>query len=102
MTRATVSTHVLDMASGNPAAGVRVTLGKLAAQVTDAQGRIADLSNGGVDPGTYQLVFEVDAYFGSRPHLYKKVVLEVDLAEARHYHVPLLISPFGLSSYRGS
>jgi hydroxyisourate hydrolase len=101
MTRATVSTHVLDVASGIPAAGVRVTLGKLPAQVTNAEGRITDLSNGGVDPGTYQLVFEVDGYFGSRPHLYKKVVVEVDLAEARHYHVPLLISPFGLSSYRG-
>jgi 5-hydroxyisourate hydrolase len=102
MTRATVSTHVLDVAAGSPAAGVRVTLGNLAAQVTDAQGRIADLSNGGIEPGTYQLVFEVDAYYGSRPHLYKKVVFELELAEARHYHVPLLISPFGLSSYRGS
>jgi hydroxyisourate hydrolase len=102
MTRATVSTHVLDLAAGSPAAGVRVTLGTLAARVTDAQGRIADLSNGGVDPGTYPLVFEVDAYFGSRPHLYKTVVFELVLAEARHYHVPLLISPFGLSSYKGS
>jgi hydroxyisourate hydrolase len=102
MTRATVSTHVLDVASGSPAAGVRVTLGTLAARVTDAEGRIADLSNGGVDPGTYPLVFEVDGYFGSRPHLYKTVVFELVLAEARHYHVPLLISPFGLSSYRGS
>ena len=102
MTGATVSTHVLDVAAGSPAPGVRVTLGKLAALVTDAQGRIADLSNGGVDPGTYQVVFEVDGYFGSRPHLFKKVVLEVDLAEPRHYHVPLLISPFGISSYRGT
>jgi hydroxyisourate hydrolase len=102
MTRATVSTHVLDVASGSPAAGVRVTLGTLAAQVTNAEGRIADLSQGGVDPGTYELRFDVEGYFGSRPHLYKKVVLEIDLAEARHYHVPLLISPFGLSSYRGT
>lgn len=102
MTRATVSTHVLDVASGNPAAGVRVTLGKLPAQVTNAEGRITDLTNGGVAPGTYRLVFEMDGYFGSRPHLYKRVVLEVDLSEARHYHVPLLISPFGLSSYRGT
>jgi len=102
MTRVTVSTHVLDVASGNPAGGVRVTLGTLAARVTDAEGRIADLSNGGVDPGTYPLVFEVGGYFGSRPHLYKTVVFELVLAEARHYHVPLLISPFGLSSYRGS
>jgi hydroxyisourate hydrolase len=100
--RATVSTHVLDVAAGSPAAGVRVTLGKLPSQVTDAQGRIADLSNGGIEPGTYQLVFEVDPYYGSRPHLYKKVMFELELAEARHYHVPLLISPFGLSSYRGS
>jgi 5-hydroxyisourate hydrolase len=98
---ATVSTHVLDVASGKPAAGVRVTLGTRTL-TTDTQGRIADLSGGGIDPGTYQLVFEVDGYYGSRPHLYKKVVFELELAEARHYHVPLLISPFGLSSYRGT
>jgi 5-hydroxyisourate hydrolase len=102
MTRATVSTHVLDVASGNPAAGVPVTLGSLPAQVTNKEGRIADLTTGGIEPGSYQLVFEIDAYYGSRPHLYKTVVFELELAEARHYHVPLLIAPFGLSSYRGS
>lgn len=102
MSRATVSTHVLDVTTGRPAAGVRVSLGTRDAQVTNAEGRIQDLSGGGIDTGTYELVFEVDGYFGSRPHLYKKVALEIELAEARHYHVPLLISPFGLSSYRGT
>jgi len=102
MTKATVSTHVLDVASGSPAAGVRVTLGSLPAQVTNSEGRIADLTNGGIEPGAYALRFDLDGYYGSRPHLYKKVVLEIDVTEARHYHVPLLISPFGVSSYRGT
>ena len=102
MSRVTVSTHVLDVAAGNPAVGVRVSLGGLPPQVTNMEGRIADLSHGGIETGRYLLRFEVDDYFGSRPHLYKKVELEVELTEDRHYHLPLLISPFGVSSYRGS
>jgi 5-hydroxyisourate hydrolase len=98
---ATVSTHVLDVASGKPAAGVRVTLGTRTL-TTDAQGRIADLSGGGINPGSYRLLFEVGAYFAEIPHLFETVAMEVQLTEGRHYHVPLLIAPFACSAYRGT
>ena len=98
---ATVSTHVLDVGAGKPAAGIRVTLGTRTL-ATDANGRIADLSDGGINPGTYRLLFEVGAYFGATPHLFETVTLELQLPEGRHYHVPLLISAFSCSSYRGT
>jgi 5-hydroxyisourate hydrolase len=98
---ATVSTHVLDVASGKPAEGVRVTLGTRTLR-TNAQGRIADLSGGGINPGAHRLVFEVGAYFGEVPHLYETIALELQLEEGRHYHVPLLIAPYACSTYRGT
>ncbi|HEY9288589.1 MAG TPA: hydroxyisourate hydrolase [Candidatus Dormibacteraeota bacterium] len=98
---ATVSTHVLDVASGRPAAGVRVTLGTRTL-TTDDNGRIADLSGGGINPGTYRMLFEVGTYFANSAHLFETVTFELKLAEGRHYHVPLLISPFSCSSYRGT
>ncbi|HEY4844265.1 MAG TPA: hydroxyisourate hydrolase [Candidatus Dormibacteraeota bacterium] len=98
---ATVSTHVLDLAEGKPAAGVRVTLGTRTL-VTDAEGRIADLSGGGINPGSYRLLFELGAYFGGTPHLFDTIALEVQLNEGRHYHVPLLIAPYACSTYRGT
>ena len=98
---ATVSTHVLDIASGKPAAGVRVTLGTRTL-TTDAQGRIADLSGGGINPGSYRLLVELGAYWGDAPHLFKTVALELQLNEGRHYHVPLLISPYSCTIYRGT
>ena len=98
---ATVSTHILDVASGQPAAGVRVTLGTRTL-ATNAEGRIADLSGGGVNPGSYRLLFEVGAYFGDAPHLFETIALELHLDEGRHYHVPLLIAPYSCSTYRGT
>jgi 5-hydroxyisourate hydrolase len=98
---ATVSTHVLDIATGKPAAGVRVTLGTRTL-ATDAAGRIADLSGGGINPGSYRLLFEVGAYFAGTPHLFETVALELELTEGRHYHVPLLIAPYACSTYRGT
>ena len=98
---ATVSTHVLDVASGKPAAGVRVTLGTRTL-TTDIEGRILDLSGGGINPGSYRLLIEVGAYWGGTPHLFKTVALELELDEGRHYHVPLLISPFSCTTYRGT
>jgi 5-hydroxyisourate hydrolase len=98
---ATVSTHVLDVATGKPAAGVRVTLGTRTL-TTDAEGRIADLSGGGINPGSYRLLVEVGSYWGSTPHLFKTIALELELAEGRHYHVPLLISPYSCTTYRGT
>jgi 5-hydroxyisourate hydrolase len=98
---ATVSTHVLDVASGKPAAGVRVTLGTRT-MTTDAEGRIADLSGGGINPGSYRLLVEVGAYWAGTPHLFKTIALELELDEGRHYHVPLLISPYSCTTYRGT
>ena len=93
-----VSTHVLDTAAGKPAARVRVELlrggGIVARGVTDEDGRIAELASD-LAPGRYGLVFWPPSPFFTR------VELEVELIEG-HYHVPLLVSPFGCASYRGS
>jgi 5-hydroxyisourate hydrolase len=92
---------VLDVASGRPASGLRVTFGTRTL-TTDDSGRIADLSDGGVNPGTHRLLFEVGRYFGAADHLYETVTLEIRIEEPRHYHVPLLIAPYACSSYRGT
>ena len=93
-----LSTHVLDTAAGAPAQGVRVELHRgdeaVAAGATDADGRIAELADG-LEPGAYRLVFHPPSPF------FRRVELEVELAEG-HYHVPLLVSPYGCASYRGS
>ncbi len=92
-----LSTHVLDTAAGRPAPGVSVELlrddSSLAAAETDADGR-ARLADD-LPPGTYRLVFHPPSPFFTR------VELQVELEDG-HYHVPLLVSPFGCASYRGS
>ena len=95
-----ISTHVLDTERGRPAAGVRVELYRgeelLAAEDTDSDGRIPDLS-GEVEPGTYRLVFlPVSAPF------FERIEVEVSLPDTAHVHVPLLLSPYGCTIYRGS
>jgi 5-hydroxyisourate hydrolase len=93
-----VSTHVLDTGSGKPAAGVRVELARghdvMVAGETDADGRIGELATG-LEPGRYALVFWPPSPFFTR------VELELELVDG-HYHVPLLVSPYGCASYRGS
>lgn len=93
-----MSTHVLDTGSGRPAAGVRVELVRdrevMVAGETDDDGRVAELATG-LDPGRYALVFWPPSPFFTR------VELEVELGEG-HHHIPLLISPYGCASYRGS
>ena len=97
MNRATVSTHVLHLGTGRPAAGLRVTLEPGGhAGVTDGEGRLR--FEGELEPGTYSLRFTLDG----ASELYRSVTLEVRLEEARHYHLPLLVSPFGVSAYRGT
>ena len=95
---ATVSTHVLDTSSGRPAVGVRVELVRerdvMQSGETDADGRIAELA-AGLEPGRYALVFWPPSPFFTR------VELEIELEDG-HYHVPLLVSPYGCASYRGS
>ena len=93
-----VSTHVLDTGVGRPARGVRVELhrgGELRASgETDEDGRVARLAEG-LDPGAYRLVFHPPSPF------FRRVEFEIVLEDG-HYHVPLLVSPFGCASYRGS
>lgn len=93
-----VSTHVLDTAKGKPASGVRVELSRaglvVASGETDGDGRIQDLAPE-IEPGRYQLSFWPPSDFFAR------VTLEVELTEG-HYHLPLLVSPYGCVTYRGS
>ena len=107
----TLSTHVLDTSLGKPAQGIRVTLEKdgetIGSGVTDADGRVSDLLKEGseVKQGTYSLKFFVADYFstGGREAFYDEIVVTFLISVAsRHYHVPLLLSPFGYSTYRGS
>ncbi len=92
-----ISTHVLDTASGKPAAGVRVELYRgdelLASRETDSDGRIRNLADVGL--GTYRLVFHPPSPF------FRRVDLELELGEG-DFHVPLLVSPYQCTIYRGS
>ena len=111
-----ITTHVLDLAFGQPAAGVPVRLevaGKggawipLANATTDSDGRAKSLLATGarLDVGRYRLTFDTAAYFSARgmTAFYPEVAVQFEVHDAgRHYHVPLLLSPFGYSTYRGS
>ena len=99
MAGVTVSTHVLDTERGAPAAGIRVELyrsdGTLAGDgVTDDDGRIRDLAD--VEPGTYRLVFHPQSLFFTR------IETEIRIEAGRDHHVPLLLSPYACTIYRGS
>jgi 5-hydroxyisourate hydrolase len=109
-----ITTHVLDTSRGCPAAGLRVELQvrsgaewkSIGAGVTDANGRCATLMDEGkLQAGGYRLLFDAGTYFKKQQTetFYSEipVVFEILRPEA-HYHVPLLISPFGYSTYRGS
>ncbi|SHI80393.1 hydroxyisourate hydrolase [Wenxinia saemankumensis] len=116
-----LTTHVLDTARGRPAEGLEIVLYRLggeraeiARKVTDADGR----TDGPILPeaafaiGTYELIFHAGAYLrlsgqagggvGAGPLFLDEVPIRFGMAEAAHYHVPLLLSPYGYSTYRGS
>jgi 5-hydroxyisourate hydrolase len=102
-----ISTHVLDTSSGKPAAGIRVHLfgdvGEISSGVTNADGRCPALVPQGssLSPGTYHLSFDIVDYFPNG--FYPEVTVSFQVHDASaHYHVPLLISPFGYTTYRGS
>jgi hydroxyisourate hydrolase len=110
-----ITTHVLDTSIGKPAAGIAVLLEKPAANglwqtlgkgETNADGRIADLLSAGVklSPGTYRLVFDTGAYFTRHKvkAFYPSVTLTFETTDETYYHVPLLLNPYGYSTYRGS
>jgi 5-hydroxyisourate hydrolase len=111
-----ISTHVLDTGLGRPAAAVPVSLEREVAAnewrivgrgETDADGRVRSLLAPGttLSPGIYRLVFDTRSYFAKRGvaafYPVVQVVFETQ-ADSGHYHVPLLLSPFGYSTYRGS
>jgi len=105
-----ISAHVLDALAGTPARGVAVQLAadggeSLGTAVTDADGRVNDLGPDRLDPGTYRVTFTTGEYFAGRgqetfyPHV---TVTFTVVAGERHYHVPLLLSPYSYTTYRGS
>jgi 5-hydroxyisourate hydrolase len=116
-----ITTHVLDTAAGRPARGVPVELERAASEsvfggvtewqmigggATDADGRCKELTKPGpVEPGTYRIRFQTGVYFDSIKTAGFFPVVEIQFTVvdgAAHYHVPLLLSPYGYSTYRGS
>ncbi len=113
-----LTTHVLDTARGCPAAGLRIDLYRitgaerthLTTLTTNADGRTDTqiLPADAFQTGTYELVFHAGAYLDAtgtppeEPRFLDKVPIRFGMSEAAHYHVPLLLSPFGYSTYRGS
>jgi 5-hydroxyisourate hydrolase len=110
-----VTTHVLDTALGRPAAGIPVRLEALtgspagttvlATASTNADGRVPELGPDRVEPGAYRLVFDTAAYFAAsgQSGFFPEVAITFELADpGQHYHVPVLLSPFAFSTYRGS
>ena len=105
-----VTTHVLDGSSGVPACGVTVTMTDadhvvVAQGVTDDDGRVPAFGPDALPSGTYHVIFGTGDYFAARQvaTFYPSVTITVAIDEtAAHYHVPLLLSPFAYSTYRGS
>src|SRR5689334_11784016 len=109
-----LTTHVLDTSIGKPAEDVSVSLErqqsgtwkKFAEGITNKDGRITDLLVAGdhLDKGTYRLVFDSSTYFKKqgKKTFYPSVTIEFEISDDSHYHVPLLLNPYGYSTYRGS
>jgi 5-hydroxyisourate hydrolase len=108
-----LTTHVLDTARGRPAAGVRVTVQvrdgdgwrDVGGGVTDTDGRVPGLLAGELSAGTHRLTFATGAWFEAQgvAGFYPEVAVVCRIDDpAAHYHVPLLLSPYGYSTYRGS
>jgi 5-hydroxyisourate hydrolase len=113
--RSAITSHVLDTALGRAARNLAVRLEvmddggawrTLADRVTGDDGRVTDLLGGApLEPRTYRLTFATGAYFrdSGRPAFYPRVEVVFDVAASdEHYHIPLLVSPFGYSTYRGT
>ena len=110
-----ITTHILDTSIGKPAANVPVRLEKpdsgyqweiIASGITNSDGRIPNLlpNENPLKHGTYRLVFEIEDYFvdSGRASFYPFIPIVFDITDDTHYHVPLLLNPFGYSTYRGS
>jgi 5-hydroxyisourate hydrolase len=111
-----ITTHILDVSKGRPASGVPVTLEFLenaktwrviGRDTTDADGRARNLTSTDtfLNPGVYRLTFDTAGYFipQQTESFYPEVTVAFNVTDAtQHYHVPLLLSPFGFTTYRGS
>ncbi len=108
-----ISTHILDTTRGRPASGVLVTLEHRAGErwetlgegTTDADGRVKALFAHSPEPGTYRITFQVAPYFellGVAAFYPEVTITFLVAASGQSYHVPLLLNPFGFSTYRGS
>jgi len=107
-----ITTHVLDTSRGAPAAGMSVLLElrrsgdwmTIGRATTDANGRVTSFGSAAPAPGTYRLTFDTRAYhksIGVAP-FFPEVTVTFEVVSDAHYHVPLLLSPFGYSTYRGT
>ncbi len=110
-----ITTHVLDTAVGKPAQGIDLTLSHLIGDswellgggTTNSDGRVADLLPDKVvlEAGRYKVLFVTEAYFQNQQvkafYPYAEIVFDIE-GDGQHYHIPLLLSPFGYSTYRGS
>lgn len=105
-----ITVHALDAATGRPASDLSVTLAsrtgdQIATGVTGTDGRIGEFGPAELSPGDYVVTFDTGAYFAARsvPTFYPRVQVWFTVAaDEPHYHIPLLLSPFAYSTYRGS
>lgn len=110
-----ITTHILDTSLGKPAPGVPVRLERpvsgyeweiIVSGITNADGRVPHLlpADTPLPIGTYRLVFEIEDYFldSGRKCFYPFIPIVFDVTDETHYHVPLLLNPYGYSTYRGS
>ncbi|WP_022870480.1 hydroxyisourate hydrolase [Yaniella halotolerans] len=105
-----VTAHILDASLGTPAPGVTITLQRddnteIAQAVTNADGRVPELGPETLEAGVYRITFGTGEYFSSRnvETFYPSVIVNFTVEPGqKHYHIPLLLSPFAYSTYRGS
>jgi len=109
-----ITTHVLDTSIGKPGEGIHIELQEetnnewltIAKGATNADGRIGDLldKENVLAPGTYRMIFHTGKYFSDKNQkaFYPIVIIHFQTIDKSHYHVPLLLNPFGYSTYRGS
>jgi 5-hydroxyisourate hydrolase len=110
-----ITTHILDTTKGKPAQGVSIVLEQsiagdkwksLGEGKTNSDGRLPNLLSAETEltPGTYRLIFDTDSYFKTQgiKGFYPSVTITFTVADKSHYHVPLLLNPYGYSTYRGS
>ncbi len=109
-----ITTHVLDTAQGKPADGIRITLQRpsdngrwddICSGITNEDGRIPGfMDSNSIPPGVYRMLFDTASYFDKEgvKGFYPYVPVVFEIRDTEHYHIPLLLNPFGYSTYRGS